>query len=93
MADQTKDVRLSRHALETMALRGVDENEVRRTVRLGVREPMRAGRAGFRLNLRFNDDWRGHHYTTKQVLAIVAEEPEAFVVVTVYTFYFDDEQG
>jgi len=30
----------------------------------------------------------GRYYSTKQVLAIVAEELEALVVVTVYTFYF-----
>jgi len=32
--------------------------------------------------------WGGRRYAIKQVLAIVAEEPERLVVVTVYTFYF-----
>jgi hypothetical protein len=32
--------------------------------------------------------WGGRYYLTKQVLAIVAEERDSLIVVTVYTFYF-----
>jgi hypothetical protein len=32
--------------------------------------------------------WAGRIYAIKQVLAVMAEEPDEFVVVTVYTFYF-----
>ena len=32
--------------------------------------------------------WGGKTYATKQVLVVVAEDPKALVVVTVYTFYF-----
>jgi len=37
---------------------------------------------------RYERLWGGQYYAIKQVLAIVAEEPETLVVVTVYTFYF-----
>jgi hypothetical protein len=38
--------------------------------------------------VQFNGLWQGRHYAIKQVAAVVAEEPDAYVVITVYTFYF-----
>lgn len=31
--------------------------------------------------------WKGKFYNIKQVIPIVVEEPERFVVVTVYVFF------
>ena len=41
-----------------------------------------------RLNVPFASIWQGSYYSTKQVAAVIIEEPEAIVVVTVYTRYF-----
>ena len=41
-----------------------------------------------RLNVPFESIWQGTYYSTKQVAAVIIEEPEATVVVTVYTLYF-----
>jgi len=31
--------------------------------------------------------WKGKYYQAKQVMPIVVEEPDRFVVVTVYVFF------
>ncbi len=41
-----------------------------------------------RINVPFGRDWQGSIYAIKQVAAVIVEEPEETVVVTVYTFYF-----
>ncbi|MGH2353051.1 MAG: DUF4258 domain-containing protein [Chloroflexota bacterium] len=81
-------IRFSRHAREQMAERGADEREIVDTVRLGERTPAKRGRQGFRRNFQYNRQWGRKTYAIKQILAIVAEEPDAIVVITVYTFYF-----
>ena len=83
-----KPIRFSKHALDRLPDRGATEEEVRRAVREGAREPAKQGRQMFRLNLPFNDFWQGQKYEIKQVAPVVAETPEQVVVVTVYTFYF-----
>jgi len=42
----------------------------------------------FRKNFTFNGHWRGKHYAVKQVVPVVAEEPNRLVVVTVFVYYF-----
>jgi len=71
-----------------MAERGAGEDEVVDAIRSGEHVPAKRGRQGFRKNFQYNDLWGGRTYAVKQVLAIVAEEPDALIVVTVYTFYF-----
>ena len=44
----------------------------------------------YRLNLEFKREWDGKYYSVQQVAPVVSEEPERFVVVTVYTFYFQE---
>jgi len=46
----------------------------------------------FRLNLPFNKEWDGRHYNIQQVAPVVDEEPTRIVVITVYTFYFQDAE-
>ena len=55
---------------------------------LGTREPAKLGREMCRINVPFGRDWQGSIYAIKQVAAVIVEEPEETVVVTVYTFYF-----
>jgi len=68
--------------------RGATENEVVETIRAGEQVPAKRDRRGHRKNFQYNQIWGAPTYAIKQVLAIVVEEAEAIVVVTVYTFYF-----
>jgi len=83
-----KQIELSHHAREQMAERGAEEEEVIEAIRSGERVPAKRGRLGYRKNFQYNRTWGGRTYAIKQVLAIVAQEEEQLVVVTVYTFYF-----
>jgi hypothetical protein len=83
-----KPVRFSRHALEQMAERGATQDEVLEAIRSGEQVPAKRSRQGYRKNFQYERLWGGRYYSIKQVLALVADEPEMLVVVTVYTFYF-----
>lgn len=83
-----RPVRLSAHAHEQCVERGTTEVEVILAVREGEREQAKRGRWMYRYNLPFDGTWQGRRYAIKQVAAVVAEEPDELVVVTVYTFYF-----
>ncbi|GAB4324802.1 MAG: hypothetical protein Kow0074_18100 [Candidatus Zixiibacteriota bacterium] len=83
-----KPVTFSRHALDQMRERGAGQDEVEAAITDGESAPARAGRLAFRLNFPYNSYWGGTFYATKQVMPIVADEPERYVVVTVYVFYF-----
>lgn len=83
-----KPIRFSQHAREQIAERGAKEDEVIQTIYGGEEVPAKRGRKGFRKNFQYNQPWGGRTYAIKQVLAIVAEEADTFIVVTVYTFYF-----
>ena len=64
------------------------KREVEAAIRNGRREPAKHGRWIYRYNLPFNKEWNGKRYAMKQVAPVVAEKPNEFLVVTVYTFYF-----
>jgi predicted N-formylglutamate amidohydrolase len=83
-----KPVRFSRLALQQMSERGATEDEVLEAICSGEPVPAKHGRLGYRKNFQYERLWGGRYYAVKQVLAIIAEEPETLVVVTVYTFYF-----
>ena len=83
-----KPIVFSRHAREQMVERGATDNEVIEAIRTGEEVPAKRGRRGYRKNFQYNQLWGGRTYAIKQVLAIVAEEVDVMVVVTVYTFYF-----
>jgi hypothetical protein len=80
-------VRIHPHARQRMIERGATEEEVRATVQLGERFPVRFGRVGFRRNFCFESEWRGRFYRTKQVEAIAVEE-DGWLVITVLVRYF-----
>jgi hypothetical protein len=42
------------------------------------------------LNLEFNREWDGRYFRIQQVAPVVVEEEDRFVVITVYTFYFQE---
>jgi hypothetical protein len=89
-ADSEKPVVFSHHARKRMLERGASERDVLEAIRTGVREPAQRGLAQFRLNLDYNRRWRGRFYAVQQVAPIVAEEEGRRVVITVYTFYFQE---
>ena len=78
------------HARQRMQERGAREEDVREALRTGEREPAQRGLALYRINLEYQREWDGRYYGVQQVAAVVAEEPERMVVVTVYTFYFQE---
>ena len=84
----TKSIDFSKHALDQMKERGASESEVIDTIRSGEKVPAKQGRQGYRKNFQYNQVWGGKQYATKQVMAIIVDEPNAIVVITVFTFYF-----
>lgn len=68
--------------------RGASEDEVVQAICAGERVPAKSNRQGYRRNFQYQRQWGGRTYAIKQVLAIVAEESDCLVVVTVYTFFF-----
>jgi hypothetical protein len=71
-----KPIVFTAHARKRMAERGTREEDVQEVL--------------YRLNLEFNRDWDGRYYRMQQVAPVVAEEPDRLVVITVYTFYFQE---
>lgn len=88
IVNQSKPVEFSNHALERMAERGATKTEVERAIRAGNCRVTRSRRFECRLNFQYGKAWQGRTYAIKQVVPVVADEPNRLVVVTVYTFYF-----
>lgn len=82
-----KPIVFSRHATEQLSDRGATQKEVEQAIREGEEIPAKKGRRAFRKNFSFQSEWKGKFYEIKQVMPIVIEEPERWVVVTVYVFY------
>ena len=85
-----KPLVLTHHARDRLRERGTTEGQVREAIRDGQREPAQRGLFLYRLNLEFKREWDGRYYGVQQVAPVVAEEPDRIVVVTVYTFYFQE---
>ena len=71
-----KPIYFSRHVLERMMEPGTNREEVEQAIRRGRQVPAKEGRTTFRLNLRFEQVWKGKYYGTKQVMPIVSEKPD-----------------
>jgi hypothetical protein len=82
-----KPIKFSQHALENLFDRGASKEEAEQAIRTGEQLPAQKGRIAFRKNFTHNAMWKGKYYQAKQVMPIVVEEPEKFVVVTVYVFF------
>jgi len=87
MTEIEKPIKFSQHALDNMFERGASREEAEQAIRTGERLPAQKGRIAFRKNFSHNGMWKGKFYQAKQVMPIVAEEPERFVVITVYVFF------
>ncbi len=88
MAESGKPIRLSGHAREQMVHRGASEQEVREAIREGVWGDAEGGRRDSRKEYKFDAEWNGRRYATKQVRPVFVEETGEIVVVTVYVYYF-----
>lgn len=83
----TKDIKFSQHAMDNMNDRGATKGEVELAVREGEHLPAKKGRLAYRKNFNYDGMWKGKYYKIKQVMPIVAEEADKFVVITVYVFF------
>ncbi|MEK6709089.1 MAG: DUF4258 domain-containing protein [Nitrospinota bacterium] len=87
-----KPVVFTLHARQRMRERGTREEDVLQAIRIGQREQAQRGLYLFRLNLEYKREWDGRNYGVQQVAPVVAEEAERLVVITVFTFYFQEER-
>ena len=84
-----KPIRLSEHALRYTSKRGFTVAEVEETIRTSFWMSAELGRLDCRKEFPYAKEWNGKVYTTKQVRPIFLEEAGEIVVITVYTYYFD----
>ena len=82
-----KPIVLTEHARQRMQDRGAREADVLRTVELGQCEPAQRGLHACRLDVEYGQEWAGRHYAVQRIVAVIDDEAERIVVVTVYTFY------
>jgi hypothetical protein len=85
-----KPIRLSEHALRYTSKRGFTIPEIEETIRTSPWMPVELGRLGCRRNFPYGKEWNGKVYATKQVRPIFVEEVGEIVVITVYTYYFNE---
>ena len=85
-----KPIWLSDHALRYASKRGFTIPEIEETIRTSPWMPAELGRLDCRKNFPYGKEWNGKVYATKQVRPIFVEEAGEIVVITVYTYYFDE---
>jgi len=88
MADSSKPIQFSGHAIQQLQFRGATEAEVIEAIRTAPWQPADNGRMECRKDHAFNATWNRRHYAMKQVRPIFVVEPNEIVVVTVYVYYF-----
>ena len=88
-----KPVVFTNHARERLAKRGTTEADVIRAIRSGYREPAQRGLSLYRLTVEYRREWDGRYYGVQQVVPVVDDLPDRFVVITVYTFYFQEGEA
>jgi len=93
MAVSGKPIRLSGHAREQIGHRGTTEQDVHEAIREGSWGDAGGGRRDARKDYKFDAEWNGRRYATKQVRPVFVEEAGEIVVVTVYVYYFERRQG
>lgn len=84
-----KPIRLSEHALRYTSKRGFTIPEIEETIRTSPWMPAELGRLDCRRNFPYGKEWNGKVYATKQLRPIFVEEAGEIVVITVYTYYFN----
>lgn len=87
MADGSRRIEFSEHARARMRERGASEQQVMETIHRGLREPAKHGRWLYSATFTLEVVWRERRYTERRISAIVVEEPDRDVVITVFVFY------
>jgi Domain of unknown function (DUF4258) len=85
-----KPIVFTNHARQRLKERGTNEESVREAIRIGEAESARRGLVLYRLNQEFKKKWDGRYYGVQQVAPVVKEEDDRLIVITVYTFYFQE---
>ena len=78
----------SQHALDQLADRGTTQEEVKQAIQEGEKQMAKKGRLSFKKNFSFDKNWKGRYYSSRQVMPIVAEEENQYIVLTVYVFFY-----
>ena len=81
-------MRIHPHARDRMRERGATKEEVEGTIGKGERFAAKFGRQGFRRDFRFDAEWRGRRYATKQVEVIAVFEQGDWLAISVIVKYF-----
>ena len=84
-----KPIRFSKHALDYANKRGFTAAEVEEAIRTSSWNPAELGRLDCRKDFPSGKEWNGRLYATKQVRPVFVEEAGELVVITVYTYYFN----
>ena len=84
-----KPIRFSKHALDYANKRGFTAAEVEEAIRTSSWNLAELGRLDCRKDFPYGKEWNGTLYATKQVRPVFAEEAGEIVVITVYTYYFN----
>jgi hypothetical protein len=83
-----KRIIFSHHALARLEERGITQAEVISTVESGEKLGAKRGTIAFRKNFPFASEWKNRYYEIKQVMPIVMEKGDSFIIITAYAFYF-----
>jgi hypothetical protein len=84
-----KPIRMSKHALDYAHKRGFTTAEVEEAIRTSSWNAAELGRLDCRRDFAYGKEWNGKLYATKQVRPVFVEEAGEIVVITVYTYYFN----
>jgi polyisoprenoid-binding protein YceI len=85
-----KPIRLSGHAKGQLLYRGVTEAEVIETILTAEWHSAELDRREARKNFPFANEWNRKYYQIKQVRPIFVEEDAEIVVITVYSYFFQE---
>jgi hypothetical protein len=83
---------LTSHAKGQVSRRGFTEVEVEQAIRTSEWKPAELGRTECSKSFPFNAEWQGMKYARKRVRPIFVETESEIVVVTVYTYYFQENR-
>jgi hypothetical protein len=87
-----KRIIFSNHALARLEERGITQAEVISPVESGEKLNAKRGTIAFRKNFPFASKWKNRYYEIKQIMPIVIEKGDNYIVVTAYAFYFGGTQ-
>jgi hypothetical protein len=85
-----KPIRFSTHAKGRLTIRGVSEEEVIQAILTSDWHPAELGKLECRKTYIYSNFWHGKFYKYKQVRPIFIEEEEEIVVITVYSYFFNE---